>query len=173
MKHDIAQRPNRIPWPPILVLAAILAAAALDAVWPAGALFSGAGAWLRIVGIAVACTGLGFDLAAMLTMHRARTNIVPHRAAGHLVTGGVFAISRNPIYLGNTLLLVGIALALGWPWLLATASGAAVMVHHLAIKREERHLAARFGQAFADYRQRVPRWLGFPRRHDPDSTESR
>ncbi|KIQ96559.1 putative protein-S-isoprenylcysteine methyltransferase [Lysobacter sp. A03] len=79
------------------------------------------------------------------------------------MTSGVFALSRNPIYLGNTLLLLGLALALHWPWLLVTALVAAVSVNQLAIKREERHLAARFGPVFAEYSQRVPRWFGFPR----------
>lgn len=169
MKHNIAQRPNRIPWPPILVVLAVLAAVALDAIWPAASLLEGAGPGLRIAGIAIAGLGIGLDLAAMVTMHRARTNILPHRAAGHLVTGGVFAISRNPIYLGNTLLLLGVAMALARPWLLATAVIAALLVDRLAIRREERHLAARFGQAFEDYMQRVPRWFGLQRRRDWDT----
>lgn len=164
MNDDITQRPNRIPWPPILAVGAVLAAWILEAVWPTGEILDGAGRWARVTGILVAATGLGFDLAAMLTLHRARTNILPHRAAGHLVTNGVFALSRNPIYLGNTLLLLGLALALHSPWLLVTALVAAVLVNQLAIKREERHLAARFGTLFAQYRQRVPRWFGFPRR---------
>lgn len=174
MKHDIASRPNRIPWPPMLLLAAVLVAVALDAIWPAGALLAGVGTgtWLRITGIAIACVGLGFDLAAMATMHRAHTNILPHRAAGHLVTTGVFAMSRNPIYLGNTLLLIGVALALGRPWLLATAVISALLVDRLAIRREERHLMARFGAAFAEYKKRVPRWFGLPHRRGPDSTHT-
>ena len=167
MKDDIVQRPNRVPWPPILVLGALLAAWGLEALCPSGEVLARTGAWFKMVGVVLACAGVGFDLAAMLTMHRARTNILPHRAAGRLVTGGVFALSRNPIYLGNTLLLLGAALALGCPWLLVTALVAAVLVNQLAIKREERHLAARFGSAFAEYRQHVPRWIGLPRRRQP------
>lgn len=172
MKDDIATRPNRIPWPPMLLLAAVLVAVALDAIWPAGALLAGVGPWLRIAGIAIACVGLGFDLAAMATMHRARTNILPHRAAGHLVTSGVFSMSRNPIYLGNTLLLIGVAFALGRPWLLATAVISALLVDRLAIRREERHLTARFDAAFAEYKKRVPRWFGLRQRRRPDSTRN-
>lgn len=101
MNDDITQRPNRIPWPPILAVGAVFAAWILEAVWPTGEMLDGAGRWARVTGILVAATGLGFDLAAMLTMHRARTNILPHRAAGHLVTNGVFALSRSPFILAT------------------------------------------------------------------------
>lgn len=166
MQDEIRERPNRIPWPPILYVTAVLAAWALETIWPLSppALWSGAIVCLRAVGIVLACVGAGLDLAAMVAMHRARTNVMPHRGAQHLVTDGVFAFSRNPIYLGNTLALAGIALALRLPWLLLMGLIAAVLVDRLAIRREERHLAARFGPAFADYARRVPRWIGRRRR---------
>lgn len=171
MKDDILQSPNRVPWPPILLLAAVLAAWALQALWPVTVPLAWAGGWLRFTGVAIAMAGVALDLAAMFAMRQARTNVLPHRAADHLVTSGVFAYSRNPIYLGNTLLLAGLALALAWPWLLATALVAAMLVDHLAIRREERHLSARFGEAFAQYAGRVPRWFGFHHR-GADNTRS-
>lgn len=165
MEDEILKRPNRIPWPPILYLAAVLAAWALEAIWSTSsfALWVGWAAWLRAVGIVLICVGMGLDLAAMRAMHRVRTNVLPHRGAQHLVTSGVFAFSRNPIYLGNTFALAGVALALVLPWLLVTTLMVAVLVDRLAIRREERHLAARFGAAYADYAGRVPRWIGFRR----------
>ncbi len=172
-ENDILQRPNRIPWPPILLVSAVLAAWALQASWPVAVPLDWTGRWLRFTGATIAFAGLALDLAAMFAMRQARTNVLPHRAADQLVTSGVFAYSRNPIYLGNTLLLSGLALALVWPWLLATALVAAVLVHHLAIRREERHLSARFGAAFVEYAQRVPRWFGFRHRGDPDNTHPR
>lgn len=143
----------------------MLVAWGLNAIWPATGPFARIDTWLRALGTAVAAAGIGLDLAAMLAMRRAQTNVLPHRGADHLVTGGVFAISRNPIYLGNTLLLVGLALALVWPWLVVTALLAAVLVDRLAIRREEEHLSVRFGPAFADYVRHVPRWIGWPGRH--------
>lgn len=162
MENGIRERPNRIPWPPILYLAALLAAWALATIWPASPplAWEGATIWLRVIGIVLICAGVGFDLAAMHAMRRAQTNVLPHRGAQHLVTSGAFAWSRNPIYLGNTVALAGIALALGWPWLLLTTLIVAVLVDRLAIRREERHLLARFGAAYAEYARRVPRWIG-------------
>jgi len=104
--------------------------------------------------------GLGLDVWAMAALHRARTNILPHRAAGRLVTDGPYAFTRNPIYLGNTIVLLGLGLMLENPWLLAAAPVAAVATDHLAARREEAHLAAKFGAEFAAYAARVPRWLG-------------
>lgn len=173
MDNDILQRPNRIPWPPILYLGAIAVALALEAIWPTDTLLAQASTWRRVAGVAIAAMGFGFDLTAMRRMRRARTNILPHRGAEQLLTSGVFAVSRNPIYLGNTLLLAGIALAFSLPWLLASTLAASVLVEWLAIRREERHLAARFGQAFADYTRRVPRWIGWrpARRRHPGENE--
>lgn len=131
------------------------------------------GVRLRVTGVLMVCLGLGLDLAAMHAMRHSRTNILPHRGADHLVTGGVFAFSRNPIYLGNTVLLAGLASALAWPWLMTTTACAVVLVEHLAIRREERHLSVRFGPAFTEYAQRVPRWFGFRHRGEADHTHPR
>ena len=104
--------------------------------------------------------GLGLDLAAIRTMRRHRANILPHRAATALVTTGPFAWSRNPIYLGNTLLLAGAAFAFHDPWFLPAALAAVLAVTHLAIRREEAHLAHMFGAEWERYRRRTARWFG-------------
>lgn len=150
-------RPNRVPWPPILFGAAAVVALVLDYLAPLGAWPQSVA--LRGVGAALMAAGIGLDGAAMLTMHRRKANILPHRAATALVTTGPFALSRNPIYLGNTLLLIGIGLAFRAPWFLPAALTAALAVSALAIRREEAHLAARFGQDWAAYAHRTPRWL--------------
>lgn len=150
--------PNRIPWPPILFGAAAIAAVGLGMLLPGPD-------WLRspvlaIIGWIVLIAGLVLDIAAMATMARQRANILPHRAATALVTSGPFAWSRNPIYLGNTIAMTGAALAFANPWFLPTALLAAVAVTRLAIRREEAHLAARFGTAWEAYSQRTARWFG-------------
>lgn len=163
VNKDYSHRPNRVPWPPMIYIAVTLTALGLHLTWPMGLLPSMTGQWMRGSGLALAGLGIALDLAAMVALRRARTNILPHRGADHLVTHGVFARSRNPIYLGNTFLLAGLGLALASAWLFAGALVAAFLVDRLAIRREERHLAARFGQAFADYAERVPRWIRFRR----------
>jgi protein-S-isoprenylcysteine O-methyltransferase Ste14 len=96
----------------------------------------------------------------MFTMQRQRANILPHRAATALVTSGPFAWSRNPIYLGNTVAMIGVAFAFANPWFIPAAFVAARVVVPLAIRREEAHLAEQFGEAWEAYRRQTNRWLG-------------
>ena len=153
------ERPNVLPWPPLIFAFAAIAAFVLGRIYPLGGLFT-TGLVTRTLGTITMLLGLGLDVYAMVEMRRLRANILPHRAATALVTTGPFALSRNPIYLGNTILVLGAALVLGNPWFLAAAVVAAVLVEVLAIRREEKHLAARFGAAWEAYVQRTPRWIG-------------
>lgn len=158
-----AARPNRIPWPPLLYGAALAIGAALGWLVPLGWPQGLAGDALRVAGAGLAVLGLSLDLWSLATLHRARTTVLPHRATERLVTHGPYALSRNPIYLGNTLLVLGLGAAFANPWLMAAALGAARATDRLAARREEAHLAARFGADFSAYRARVPRWIGRPR----------
>ena len=151
-------RPNVLPWPPIVYGCAAALAFGLGRIFPISTEFL-RNAIVKDGGIVLMFAGLGFDFAAMITMRRARANILPHRAATQLVTNGPFSLSRNPIYLGNTLLLGGAGLAFGNAWFLIAAAIAAQLVTVLAIRREEAHLASRFGPAWDAYAQRTPRWL--------------
>jgi protein-S-isoprenylcysteine O-methyltransferase Ste14 len=78
-----------------------------------------------------------------------------------LVTDGPHAWTRNPMYLGWSLMHVGLGIALRSPWVLASWPVAFAFVHH-AVLREERRLAIQFGQEFNDYRERVGRYWGAP-----------
>jgi protein-S-isoprenylcysteine O-methyltransferase Ste14 len=154
--------PNTIPWPPVIYLIAAASAVVLHQAMPLPWLPDGA---LRIIaagtGLCLICAAIALDVAAMLAFRRHRTTIMPHRSAAALITEGPFAKSRNPIYLGNTMLVFGAGLLLGIVWLLPAAVIAAAVVQKLAIAREERHLAESFGRAWTDYAARTPRWLFF------------
>ena len=151
--------PNRIPWPPILYLAAIAAALLLNVLYPLPWLSSPLSDLLFAAGWLVLAAVVAIDVTAMRTLHRAQTTILPHRGAMHLVTGGPFAISRNPIYLANTMLMIGAAMVSGITWFLPFAFLAAFATQKLAIEREERHLQERFGKRYRDYARKVRRWI--------------
>jgi len=162
MAPEFGDRPNRIPWPPILYLGGVAAGLLLEWIWPTSGIFAAELRRLVIpVGWLLMAAGGLFDLAAMLTLSRHKANILPHRAATRLVTSGPFAVSRNPIYLGNTLLMAGAGLAFGNFWLLVCGLAAALAVRQLAILREELHLAARFGDEWRAYAAGTRRWLGW------------
>ncbi len=109
-------------------------------------------------GWALLTAGLCLDAWAMFVMIRAKTNVLPNRGADQLVTSGPFAHMRNPIYVGNTIATAGLALALQNGWLLLAAPVAAVLTHHLAVKREALHLEAKFGKHWNAYASRVKAW---------------
>ena len=151
--HDA---PNTIPWPPLIYAAAILTAIALAWMIPLGGELPG---WFRYVGVIILLVGLALDCSAMIAMRRNHANILPHRAATVLVTSWPFSISRNPIYLGNTLALIGAAFACDNPWLVALSAVTIPVVTILAIQREGAHLAELFGETWRDYATHVPRWV--------------
>ncbi|CAN0653057.1 isoprenylcysteine carboxylmethyltransferase family protein [Nitratireductor aquimarinus] len=157
--NDHEQRPARFPWPPVIYLSAIVIAAMLGIFYPlpwigpplSDLLF--AIGWLLIAGFVF------IDLQAMRTLHRAGTAILPTRGADTLVTSGPFSFSRNPIYLGNSMLTAGIGLVAGNAWFFASLIVACFLTQKLAIEPEEKHLGLRFGKKYRDYQKRVRRWF--------------
>jgi protein-S-isoprenylcysteine O-methyltransferase Ste14 len=152
-------RPNRLPWPPMIYLAAIVVAAALTWMIPLPWIPSPLSDILFAIGIVTIAGVVAIDVSAMRTLHRARTTIMPHRGSDHLVSSGPFSFSRNPIYLANTMLTVAIGLIAGSVWFLGFGLLAAFATQKLAIEREEKHLEARFGKKYRDYRKKVRRWI--------------
>ncbi len=157
---DYQSRPNVIPWPPLLFAGA--AAIALLLHWssplefpdpPQGTLLHGLGALLIV-------TALAIDALAFLAFRRHRTTILPHKGSDNLITTGIYGWSRNPIYLGNLLLVTGAGLFFGIWALVIAAPIALLATQKLAVEREERHLAARFGEQWQAYRRKTGRWFG-------------
>jgi protein-S-isoprenylcysteine O-methyltransferase Ste14 len=110
--------------------------------------------------LAIALGILGIScLVALIQFWRAGTSPEPWRPATRLVTGGIYRISRNPMYVGMTLLYLAASCwwNSAWPVVLLPA---VIMVMHLGvIRREEAYLRGKFGQAYADYANRVRRWF--------------
>jgi protein-S-isoprenylcysteine O-methyltransferase Ste14 len=148
----------RIP-PPVLALLAALAMRWLAVSLPVATLVRGDLRWL---GALVGLLAVWMMLTAFGQFRRARTTANPLKpeTASALVTSGVFAYSRNPMYLGLTLILGGWAFWLGalTPWLMLPLFTTAITM--LQILPEERALAGLFGTDFAAYRRNTDRWFG-------------
>jgi protein-S-isoprenylcysteine O-methyltransferase Ste14 len=155
-RDEFATSPNRLPWPPILFFSALGLAWAGTAWWP---LPLARPAPVAMAGGLVALAALGLMLWAFLAFARARANIRPDRAATQIISTGPFAISRNPIYLSEALLLAGLGLWHGSFWYVIALTAFVPLVTHLAIRREEAHMAARFGEEWRAYASKVRRWL--------------
>jgi protein-S-isoprenylcysteine O-methyltransferase Ste14 len=106
--------------------------------------------------------GAGIAVVATLQFRRARTTINPHTPAksSSLMSSGVFGYSRNPIYLGLSLVLCGWAVVLGTlsPWTVLPLF--VLVIARLQIEPEEAVLSTLFGTAYADYCAHVGRWFG-------------
>ncbi|MCC6075653.1 methyltransferase family protein [Pseudomonas sp. GCM10022188] len=105
--------------------------------------------------------GLALLAAAAWTMFRARTTINPltPERASHLVTSGVFAVSRNPIYLGDALILAALALGFGNAVNFLLLPLFVWLIGRVQIAPEERALERLFGEEYRAYCARVRRWL--------------
>ena len=96
---------------------------------------------------------------AMLTFRRADTGIYPNQPATCIVARGPYRFSRNPMYVGLTVLNLGIALVANTMWMIAALPIVLWILTVLVIRREEAYLSSAFGESYAEYRQSVRRWL--------------
>ncbi|MGO4908980.1 isoprenylcysteine carboxylmethyltransferase family protein [Pseudorhodobacter sp. W20_MBD10_FR17] len=103
--------------------------------------------------------GLGFMALAVWEMGRLRTTIIPRRTAHALVTSGVFRISRNPIYLGDALVLMGACLILDSLLGILLLPLFVWAINTRFIEGEEAHLQQAFGADFTEWSGQVRRWL--------------
>lgn len=102
-----------------------------------------------------------FAVPAFLAFGRAKTTVDPVRIdnASAVVTSGIYRITRNPMYVGLTSLLLSWAAYLAAPWSLLGPLFFVLFITRFQIIPEERAMAAKFGAAYADYKSRVRRWL--------------
>ena len=153
-----ADRPTSFPWPPVLLVASVVAGWVLQRLLPLS--------WPGMDDLASRMAGLGLGLAGILlmawsfiTLRRARTTVMPNEAASNLVTDGPFRFRRNPIYLADMLILLGTAELMRNIWLVLFTPVFGILVTWLAIIPEERHLEARFGDAYRPYKERTRRLI--------------
>jgi protein-S-isoprenylcysteine O-methyltransferase Ste14 len=157
--NDVTARPNSLPWPPIIYLAAIAVSVLLSVFFPVPWFGQPLSGILLVLGWLMIAAFAALNISAIHAMRQAGTTVRPDRGTDHLVTDGPFSFTRNPLYLAGTMLVVGIGLISGIVWFLLLAAFAAFAVQKLAIEREERHLQARFGETYLDYAARVRRWI--------------
>lgn len=115
----------------------------------------------KLVGVALISAGLVLFAAALVSFGASWRVGVDERQPGALVSGGVFAISRNPIFVFMNLYAIGGLLMNATPVLVAIALVVAAGAH-FQILQEERFLARRHGRAYEEYRARTGRYLTLP-----------
>jgi len=142
--------------PPVYFLVHLLAMAGLH-------LFLPVARWiprpLGYLGIVPALAGVGLAIAARMLFARQGTTIRPFEESSALVVTGPYRLTRNPMYLGMTLVLIGEAVWLGTatPWLVLPMF--LWLITTRFIRHEEAMLEQRFGAQYREYKSRVRRWV--------------
>lgn len=157
--NPLDDRPSFFPWPPVLLAGAVAVPLVLERlVLPLPVPFAET-APVHYAGMTALLAGVVLTLWSAFEFRRHSTSIRPDRGSDALLLAGPFAFSRNPIYLGEAMALVGTGVAAGRGWFLLVVPLFMALVTRLAIVREEAYLARRFGAAYTDYKTRVRRWL--------------
>jgi protein-S-isoprenylcysteine O-methyltransferase Ste14 len=150
--------PRVLLFPPLIPLTMLVVGAALQWLVPFN-LPARLAPWLIAVGLVLALAGLAVFLLGVHALHRHGTNIRPTLPTLAIATDGIFAWTRNPIYVGGIALSAGIALALGLTWALLLHPFGMLLLHRGVVLREERYLARKFGDPYRAYRATVRRYL--------------
>ena len=111
------------------------------------------------VGAMVFVLALALVVWAIATITRAGSNVPTNMPTTTIVEAGPYRFTRNPIYLGMLLGLIGLAIAFDSLWLLVTLVPFALVIRYGVVAREEAYLERKFGDAYRHYCARVRRWL--------------
>ncbi len=114
--------------------------------------------WLGL-GLGVAMLGQLVRAAVIGLAYIKRGGMNKKVYAENLVTSGIFGVCRNPLYVGNILIILGLLLVAGSPLLLLVGSIVFGFIYQCIIYAEETYLLEKFGSAYQDYCQDVPRWI--------------
>jgi protein-S-isoprenylcysteine O-methyltransferase Ste14 len=142
--------------PPALLLLAVLLQAAMRFLLPGPRII---GYPMNLVGLLPLAVGAYLNLVADGWLKHHGTTVKPFQESTVLATTGVYACTRNPMYLGFVFILLGIACLLGSSTPLLVVAFFPVVMRLTYIRSEEAMLQARFGAEWAAYRARVRRWL--------------
>ena len=147
-----------IALPPLIFLRFLVAATVLEAFVPLP--FLAAHALARYLASAALAAG-GFVMIGMGTRRfvAAGTNIPPYLPTTALVVDGIYGRTRNPLYLGTTLVYLALSVAAGSLWAIVLVVPLLWVINVGVVAREERYLERKFGDEYRAYKARVRRWV--------------
>jgi protein-S-isoprenylcysteine O-methyltransferase Ste14 len=112
-----------------------------------------------VAGFVILAAAAVLGSSAYFVMQRARTPIEPGHVPTKLVSSGPFRFTRNPLYLTLVLIEAALGLIVRSTWFLIAAAALLVLLDRLVVRREERVILEHFGDAYAQYKARVRRWI--------------
>ena len=129
---------------------------ALRVVLPGLVFISAPWNWL---GLPVLCAGLALAIVALRLFETVGTNIMAFDKPDLLVTSCLFSFSRNPMYLGMGIVVVGLALLLGSAWPLLPAAAFCIALDRWYVRFEEEKMLQAFGEDYEAFKRTVRRWI--------------
>ncbi len=145
----------RVP-PPLVYLLALTVGLAADQIRPLPFLTS---FWRYVLGATLIALAGSIMPAVLTRFRRAQTTFDVRQAASALITDGPYRFSRNPSYVGLSLLYAAVGVLVNSGWVLALLVPLLLFMHFRVIPREEAHLEAQFGASDVEYKSSVRRWL--------------
>ena len=155
--NDIPPPAVKFP-PPLLYLGAILFGWLLDYLLPIPAIALSVDI-SRLLGVIFLLAGIAVNIGGVMQFRIQKENLIPWTGSEKMIAEGIYKITRNPMYLGMTLIVVAIGLFFSSYAIVVLGLFAAIVIDRLVIAREEAYLEARFGQSYTDYKTQVRRWI--------------
>lgn len=152
-KSDLA---GIIAPPPLIYLGALALGLLLEWIWP-----TRLADWrgTLALGVAIVLCGTVGVAWSFYAMRRGQTPVNPYKPATAIVGDGPYRFSRNPIYVANAVIYIGLAVAINTLWPLALIPVLIAILHVGVIAREEQYLEQKFGEDYLRYKRSVRRWL--------------
>ncbi len=158
MKPDHDEDAAQIPvLPPAIYAVSVVAGIVVHWVWPFS--FARGGLFLIAFWIAVIGAGVALVATAYSIFRRMGQDPNPRTSTPAITRDGPYRFTRNPMYVGLSLIQIGIALALGNGWILLFLVPAVILMHQRVILREEAYLEEKFGDEYREFKSSVRRWI--------------
>src|SRR5271165_637540 len=150
--------PDVIIFPPLIPLSVLIVGVILHFFMPLGLLAHVLFLGRIVVGAIAFIAGIGMVISAARIFRRIGTNARPSQPTVALATTGIFTWTRNPMYVGGSLALLGIAIGFALDWVILLLAACLPLIHYGIILREERYLERKFGDEYRRYQMKVPRY---------------
>jgi len=161
MREAEARDDSGVPFPPPLLYAVpLFIGIYLHRLYPLATLPAGLSV---IVGVVLVALGLLLSSTAIRRFRGAGTAVNPRRPTTAIVDSGPYRFTRNPMYVGLTLLYLGVAAWVNTLWPVIFLPVVLIVIHKVVVEKEERYLERKFGETYHRYRAQVPRWIGWRR----------
>lgn len=154
--NETPDTPGVVAPPPLIYAGALSAGLLAKALFPAGFLPR---AIARVFGWPLLGAGLLLVILGFRALRNAGTNVDPYQPATTLVVEGPYRFTRNPLYLGLTLVYSGITVLANALWAALLLPFVLVVMRRGIIEREERYLERIFDEEYVQYKARVRRWI--------------